>query len=253
MRINKDFRVQNILVGREASGKTFWAERLGNIYAQKGGGVLVYNRGMPSDFSDYEEITFPTFSEVERSLPTKKARQFKRFPFVPWFEYRGQRVPMHLFHKFSRGRKLYSLRIPDRRSESAFFRAMHFYAANTLFIFDDTRPVFRYGLDENHVQFFNAKRHSGKKLTEAARGVDVLMLFHGLDKVSPELYDYTSHITMFAVNRMPEPNHIDNSDLYDLVRKAKAEIDKAPKYHYAQINLRGKDPYTYKVFKPVKP
>ncbi len=250
MRINKEFRVQNILAGREASGKTYYAEKLGNIYAQKGGGVLVYNRGMPSDFAEYEEVIFPTFSEVERALPKKKAREFRRFPFVPWFEYQNKCIPMHRFFAFSRGRKLYSLRIPDRKSESAWFRAMHFYAADTLFIFDDTRPVFRYGLDENHVQFFNAKRHSGKKLEVPNRGVDVLMLFHGLDKVSPELYDYTSHITLFAVNRMPEPGHIDNSDLYELVSLAKSELDKKPKYHFAQIDLRGKSAYTYKIFKP---
>lgn len=250
MRINPEFRVQNVLAGREASGKTYYAEKLGNIYAQKGGGVLVYNRGMPSDFSEYEEVIFPTFSEVERALPKKKARQYRRFPFIPWFEYQNKRIPMHRFFAFSRGRKLYSLRIPDRKSESAWFRAMHFYAADTLFIFDDTRPVFRYGLDENHVQFFNAKRHSGKKLEVPNRGVDVLMLFHGLDKVSPELYDYTSHITLFAVNRMPEPGHIDNSDLYELVSLAKSELDKKPKYHFAQIDLRGKSAYTYKIFKP---
>lgn len=253
MRINKEYRVQNILAGREASGKTFYAERLGNVYAAKGGGVLVYNRGMPKDFADYEEIVFPTFSDVERTLPKKAARQYRRWPFIPWFEYQGHKIPMHRFFEFSRGRKLYSIRIPDRRSESAFFRAMHFYAADMLFIFDDTRPIFRYGLDENHVQFFNAKRHSGKKLEVPNRGVDVMMMFHGLDKVSPELYDYTSNITLFAVNRMPEQNHIDNADLYELVRQAKADLDKAPKYHFAQIDLRGKNPYTYKIFKPVKP
>lgn len=253
MRILKDIRSQNIIAGVEQSGKTFYAEQLGKRYAGKGGCTFVYNRGRERDFSDYEPIEILSIQDHERLLQSKvKRREYKRYPFIAYFMYQGHRIPFKRFYEFSRGKKLMCYRVGDRQTERLLFQAMFWYMADTLIIFDDARPIFRQGLTAEHITLFSRKNHAGIKTTQPNRGVDISMIFHNLDKVTTEAYDYATHLTMFKTTRLPDRGHVDNDQLADLIEQAYTKVNAAKKYSFAQINIRGENPYTYSINQPIK-
>ena len=144
-------------------------------------------------------------------------------------------------------------RVGDRKTERLLFQAMFYYMADTLLIFDDARPIFRSGLTAEHITLFSRKNHAGIKTDQPNRGVDVAMIFHNLDKVTTEAYDYATHLTMFKTTRLPDRSHVDNDQLADLIEAAYKDVNyKASKYSFAQINIRGERPYTYSINKPLK-
>ena len=53
-----------------------------------------------------------------------------------------------------------------------------------------------------------------------------------------ELFDYATHITLFAQNQLPDAKTVDNSEYYEEVRKAFFELKKLPMYSAIEIGLR---------------
>lgn len=241
--MEKTFRFFNIISGLEQSGKSYYSSKLAKVYNQKGGIVLVYNPGRLEDYSDYKEIEIFGSKQTAGAIRDKNhRRQYERNPSIEFFRMDGQTHRIRDFVKVLKGQKAYSMRIPNRQDESLFFQALNWYAYNTLILFDDCRPIFRYGLSDGHIQFFNSKNHAGKKASIPAingnRGVDVIAIFHNLDKVNRELYDYATHITLFAQNQMPDANTVDNSEYYKEIEKAFHELKKLPVYSAIEIGLR---------------
>jgi len=247
-----DIRAQLLIAGVEQSGKTYYAEKLGDIYAQKGGCTFVYNRGRERDFAQYESIEPLTIKQHEQMIKGKaQLKQYRRFPFLAYFKLGGQVYKFKDFYRLTRGRKLVCYRIGHRRTEALFFDAMYQYMADTLIIFDDARPIFRNGLKAEHINLFARKNHAGQLTGQGRRGVDIALIFHNLDKINTESYDYATHLIMFKTTRLPNASHVDNDELAHLIEKCYYEVNKAGKYHYGQINIRGKKPYTYTINKPV--
>jgi len=252
MQILSDIRAQLLIAGVEQSGKTYYTEQLGNAYAAAGGGVLVYNRGREKDFAEYEFFEPLTIREHEQMIKQKEARrQYKRFPFLAYFRYRNRIFKFADFYKISRGRKFVAYRIGDRRTENLFFKAIFDYMADTLIILDDARPIFRQGLRAEHITLFARKNHAGRLSGQDRRGVDIAMIFHNLDKINTESYDYATQLIMFKTTRLADASHVDNKELARLIEQAYYKVNKAPKYSYARINIRGKNPYTFTIQNPV--
>lgn len=238
-----NFRFFNIISGLEQSGKSYYSSKLAKIYHLKGGIVLVYNPGRLEDYSDYSEIEILGSKATAASIKDKNQRRtYERNPAIEFFRMNGKYYRMKDFVKELKGKKVYCMRIPNRQDESLFFQALNWYAWNTLILFDDCRPIFRYGLSDGHIQFFNSKNHAGKKASLKAvngnRGVDVIAIFHNLDKVNRELYDYATHITLFAQNQLPDSNTVDNSEYYQQIEKAFYDLKDLPVYSAIEIGLR---------------
>jgi hypothetical protein len=67
----------------------------------------------------------------------------------------------------------------------------------------------------------------------------VALIFHNLDKVNPELYDYASNLIMFKCNREPQLGKINNDEIEQKVIEGFKLINKLPDYHFLEIPLKG--------------
>ena len=236
-------RFFNIISGLEQSGKSYYAAKLAKLYHRRGGIVLVYNPGRLEDYSDYEEIEIVSTAQTAALFAGKRERSaYLRNPAILFFRMGGKYYKMRDFVKTLSGKKAFSLRIPNRDDENRFFQSLNWYAYNTLVLLDDCRPIFRSGLRDGHIQFLNSKAHAGKKASIPAlngnRGLDVIAIFHNLDKVNGELFDYATHITLFAQNQLPDAKTVDNTEYYQEVKKAFFELKKLPMYSAIEIGLR---------------
>ena len=181
-----NFRFFNIISGLEQSGKSYYAMKLAKLYHQKGGIVLTYNPGRLEDYSDYTEIEIVSTKETGAAIIDKYARRaYFRNPTIEFFRMQGRTHRLKNWVQVLRGRKVFSFRIPNRSDETLFFAALNNYVYNTLVLLDDCRPIFRYGLSDGHIQFFNSKNHAGKKASppplNVSRGLDIIAVFHNLD------------------------------------------------------------------------
>lgn len=238
-----NFRFFNIISGLEQSGKSFYAIKLAKLYSQKGGIVFTYNPGRLEDYSDYTEIEIVSTKETGAAILDKNARRaYFRNPSIEFFKMQGRTYRMRNWVQVLRGKKAFSFRMPNRADETLFFAALNNYAYNTLVLLDDCRPIFRYSLMDGHIQFFNSKNHAGKKSAippvNGQRGLDIIAIFHNLDKVNRELYDYATHITLFMQNQLPKPEMVDNDEYYTEIERAFHELKNLPIYSAIEIGLR---------------
>lgn len=238
-----NFRFFNIISGLEQSGKSYYSIKLAKLYNSKGGIVFVYNPGRLEDYKGYQEIEIIGTKESAAMISNKHQRRaYQRNPQIELFRHQGKIYRIKDFVKALRGKAVYAFRIPNRADETLFFAALNWYAYNTLVLLDDCRPIFRYGLSDGHIQFFNSKNHAGKKVSppplNGSRGLDVIAIFHNLDKVNRELYDYATHITLFAQNQLPDKSTVDNAEYYAEIEKAYFELKKLPVYSAIEIGLR---------------
>ena len=238
-----NFRFFNIISGLEQSGKSYYSIKLAKLYNSKGGIVFVYNPGRLEDYKNYSEIEVIGTKETAAIIQDKHQRRaYQRNPQIELFRYQGKAYRMKDFVNVLKGKAVYAFRIPNRTDETLFFAALNWYAYNTLVLLDDCRPIFRYGLADGHIQFFNSKNHAGKKANppplNGSRGLDVIAIFHNLDKVNRELYDYATHITLFAQNQLPDKSTVDNQEYYAEIEKAYFELKKLPVYSAIEIGLR---------------
>lgn len=238
-----NFRFFNIISGLEQSGKSFYSIKLAKLYNQKGGIVFAYNPGRLEDYKGYSEVEIIGTKQTAAIILDKhKRRAYQRNPQIELFKFEEKIYRIRDFVRVLKGKCVYSFRIPNRTDENLFFAALNWYAYNTLVLLDDCRPVFRYGLSDGHIQFFNSKNHAGKKSStppvNGLRGLDVIGIFHNLDKVNRELYDYATHITLFAQNQLPDQSTVDNAEYYREIEKAYHELKNLEVYSAIEIGLR---------------
>ena len=230
-------RLNIIVAGAPRSGKTFYAQKLADKYSKKGKGILAYNVGLHSDFDEYEEIEFMDKYDTSKFLDKKQKRIYFERPEIRLFKYRGKIYDMKYFYQISKGKKLKAYRIADAQSEDLLFISLYKYAKDMLIIFDDIRPVFRAGLKKGSINLFSRINHTGllSKDTAAKNGVDIILIFHNLDKVNSELYDYATHLVTFYCTRRGE---VDNSSLNDVIEEAYNDLKTCEKYTRYEINIQ---------------
>lgn len=228
-----------IVAGAERSGKTFFTEkRLAGAYK---GAVIVYNVGMPSDFAEYIPLRFLDIQETERRLRAAGAdkaeiNDFRAYPELMFYEVAGKvykidKLPIHL--KSGARFKVYR----STQIERLIFKAVRKYAANTLFILDDCRPLFRHGLPHEFITLASQKNHVGIESAKI-RGADIACIFHSLDRVNAELYDYATGIVLFNTRQLPEGSTFSNPEIFTLCETAYHRLKELPKYSRAEISMR---------------
>ncbi len=234
-------RLNLIIAGAPRSGKTYYAEKLANNYANSGRIVLAYNVGLSGDFSDFEEVEFLDKIDTSKLLDKVKRQSYLFNPEIRLFKYKGKVYDMKYFVDVCKGKRLKSYRIADQQSEDLFFLSIYKYIKNCLIIFDDIRPVFRSGLKRGSINLFSRINHTGlqSKNTSAKNGVDVVLIFHNLDKVNSELYDYATHLIAFYCTR--KSNKIGNEELECILDDVFEQLKSAEKYTYFEVDIRNLD------------
>jgi len=266
--IHNKNRTLDLVVGAERSGKTYSVERRADHYAKYRGPVLVYNAGRATDFKDYDyiEILYP--EDVAWAKFPGRKESFNRTKHirragVTHFKWRGKTYHLKHFNQmFTRigqpSLKVKMYRISDAPIEEQFFAACLNYLSGTLIIMDDARPITKSGVKGPLGSLLNKKNHGGQHAAwyrpeVNLLGIDLIMIYHGLGRVSPELFDYANHITMFKTNQAPGKN-IDNPDVipeikraYDYLRQVGKSV---PNYTSVRVYIKGPKANTGEIIPP---
>lgn len=232
------------IAGAERSGKSFfvwnWAKKRGRPY-------IVYNCG-DDGFDDATEIEFLTAAQAaeEKGLTGKALRNYLwSAKDCDFFRVDGKMYPIaqlnQVAHKYKALRQFGTI---GGKGDSAFFDAMYLYGAGLLLILDDARPLFRNGLNSSHIKLFSRKSHTGAKATwkPTRRGVEIVTIFHNIDRINSELFDYMTHCALFYSTQPPRDN-IDNPDAFRAIAQAYDELKTAPKYSARIVPLKGENAF----------
>lgn len=230
-------------IGAERAGKTYHAQKLAEKYHKKGGTIFAYNVGKPSDFPspEYEEIEILNFGEHLQKIKSKEKRKlYKMYRTIYLFRYRGKIYHFKNFNTMFKGKKVKMYRVV-RNLESPLFLAIFKYVSNTLLILDDCKAMFRSGLSDQHIQLFNRKNHTGREselISSRAKGLDVLCLFHHLDHVPSELWDYTQYVIFLRFVMKPKFHKFENEKLKNIFINIQNRLLKSPKYTALQVDVQ---------------
>lgn len=195
-------KLQINIIGGERSGKSHLAKKLSEVY-QKVGSVLIYNIGRMSDFPNGEFHYFEPldFREHLKMLKTEgEIEDYKANKTIDYFRFEGKIYHFKDFNQLFFQKKVKMYRITKRSEENAFFETMYKYVSNCLFVLDDCKSIFVYGLKDRHVQLLSRKNHTGNESNmeiSRGKGIDIINIFHGLDSVPIDIWLYTTHVFLF--------------------------------------------------------
>lgn len=242
-----------VFVGAERSGKSFLAKHILNLYAKVRGTALVYNFGKSSDFPSNEYFTIEplTFDEhIQQYYNTKDAKSnYKLNKTIEYFRCNGQVYHMRDFSKLFWKKKVRMFRIENRVEETAFFKSVYKYISRTLIVFDDCKVTFKYGLNDGHVQLFSRKNHTGNLNSIKSlrgKGVDVICIFHNIDHVNGEIWDFTTGLTQFYFPMKPKYKKMENEQLERISSLVYEHLKTADKYTAIEIPIQGENAFKIK-------
>lgn len=236
---------QFVIVGMEWCGKSFWTQHYANKYAKQVGGVLVYNVGMDKDYEDYEFIELLDFDEHERFIRSNvgdvAAKKYAKKPSIMFFRYKESVYHLKYLSSMFFRKKLKCHSLFDRE-ESEFFKSAYAYLSRMLLIMDDTRVSFSDGLKKGHRMLMSRKRHAGGNAIhkdKLKRGVDIVTMFHGIDLVNKEVWNYSTDLLLFRTTDQPSFTKIKDGNLKAVIKEYYDLLINAPKYTCFRIPLRG--------------
>lgn len=226
------------IIGAPRSGKTHFSMRLAQAYP---GNVLAYNVGRPGDFEGYELLEAVSVREYANHALKNKAQkaEFFQAPKVENVRHNGkvyglEDLPALLASVGGKG-KMY--RVPNTRDEALFFESFYRKVAGCLFVFDDCRPMFRYGVRSEFQTLFSRMNHHGAQGVSGGVGNDGALIFHQIGAVNVELWDYITNVVIFKTNQPPNPRHIDNDALFELIMEAYEMVKDAPPFSRCEISI----------------
>lgn len=255
-------RFQQVLIGSERSGKTFFARHLAQLYSQNHGSVIAYNFGKLEDFpdSEYKLLTPVLFREHRAKIignDKNALREYNHDPKIEYFRI-GSSPRLYHFRDFNRyfyesGGKVKMLRIMNREEERAFFETVYNYISLCLFILDDCVSIFIYGLKDEHAIIFSRKNHTGAESSIKelrGLGIDVMPIYHDIDSVPTKIWTFTNSIVMFKTFQQPVGTNLkkSNPEAFDIICGAHDYLKEAPQYTALQINLKGDESEILKPF-----
>lgn len=230
---------QSVLIaGIEQSGKTYFAEQLAAKYIKANRPALIYNVGKDSDFAGAEECSPIGKQDLYNHTRNKKEQYgIKTLNNLPLFrdEKTGKVLHFKDFNKFYSGKLVKIYRV---REESLLFKSFFMYLYNTLIIFDDNRATTRHGLGHEQIELFSRKNHAGAKYANGNQGVDLFFIYHNLDTVPPELYDYLTRAVLFKLNRVPDAR-MNNPEFWENINDAVSKLKEMPRFSNIEIVLGG--------------
>lgn len=229
-----------LIAGLEQSGKTYFCEQVAKAYVAGGKTAVIYNVGKDSDFAG-AEICEPLSKEtLYRNTRNKtEIAYIKSLGHIPAFrdEKTGKVIPFQFFRQFYAGKMVKIYRAKDERF---LFKSFFTYLFDTMIVFDDNRATTRGGLGHELIELCSRKNHAGAKYCESGRqGVDLFFIYHNLDTVPPELYDYITRAVLFSLNRMPEHSRVNNPEFWEIISESVEELKAMPKYSRIELLLRG--------------
>lgn len=254
---SKRHKFCNLLVGAERSGKTFLASKVANKYTRSGKWAFVYNTGMPSDYAGFYDVELADSNETYYYILSVFGRDAAKL-------YRNSGSPIK-FLKFGndyqslesvplmRGKGFKADRLFGSDSD-AFFKSVSSYFYDGLLIIDDAKPVVS-GMGRNLSTVLSRKNHCGKNAKGVNReniGIDVLIIYHNLDRVSPEVFDYCTHLTLFPTLHRPRLDRLENPEVEEIIMDTWERLDrerKLPGYSFDYYFINLKDPTGPKVVK----
>lgn len=227
-----------LIAGIERSGKTYFAEQLSKKYILQNRPALIYNVGNDNDFSG-AEICEPV-SKRQMYLHARSKKEMyniKTLDKLTLFkdDKTGKIYPFEAFSKFYAGKMVKIYRVEEER---LLFKSFFTYLYNTLIIFDDNRASTRQGLGHEQIELFSRKNHAGFKYANGLHGVDLFYVYHNLDTVPPELFDYITRAVLFQLNRVPD-TRINNPEFWDYIEESVNELKELPRFSYIELILRG--------------
>lgn len=239
----------NVVVGAERSGKSFWTDRVCDLFMRSGKFVFVYNTGMPFDYKDFSEIRLLDSKETYRYILSNKGKQDALDYKVSgggiiYGEIDGkliklEKIPLAFSGKGVKSDKLFG------SDGDLFFKSAFHYFYNGMLVIDDAKSVIS-GMSRNLSYFLSRKNHCGKSVPGISRekiGMDITVIFHNMDRVSRELFDYATHLTLFPTIQEPRLDTLDNPELEQVISQTwkRLEADRksaAYNYDYYQIQLK---------------
>lgn len=247
-----EHRTQDAAAGAPRSGKTFYIETVTRNYIQSGqGAALVYNPGKFEDWADFEIIRPLTKVEHIRYFyahDKEAKRWFNAAPRMEYFERETEPGVYYHFNQFTelfwgQGAKMFA---PDRKNDNPFFDTVYNNISSTMLIIDDIRKIVRRGLPTALSGLLSSQNHAGRLCSVpelSGKGVDISMMFHAVDAINPEVWQYLTHLTMFDTgNRPPRRGFLDeNRELEDVVLKTWNELRDMPRHTAASFFLRGRE------------
>jgi hypothetical protein len=249
-----------ITVGAERSGKTFFSEKMAKIANESGKTIIAYNKGMDKDFADFITVDIPDLEDTREYIYTKLGKdafkKFNRNPSIRYFQYNGMYHDFRRFNAILGGKKI---AIYQQDMEDSLFKNLFKYASNCMLIGDDFRGVTRNGLSRNLITLLSRKNHTGRQSTsKVPPGMDINLIYHNCDLVNAEFFSYTTHIVLYFTQNKPKLARIENEEIkqviwkcYELLKEGKK--NKGESFFDAyQINLRGKNSYTYQLIEGSK-
>jgi len=235
-------RILKIIAGAERSGKTFFLEAFGNQLNKNGYTFIVYNPG-GKDFKDFERVEILGISESLQYLKKEARRKLKIFKQILFFRYNGNIYRIADFNKVLRGKKVKIYRLME--NENLFWMAIYKYVSNAFFVIDDARPILKNFSSNGYlIGLFSRKNHTGENsslVSYREKGLHMATVFHNLDKVPEELYDYATHLVMYKCTRKPDKKKMGNDELYEMIEFCYNDLRKVPKYNAWSLNLKGEE------------
>ncbi len=233
-----------LVVGRQRGGKSYWTNELLKRYTAAGGCGLVYNLGRQSDFSAAQVANFRSFKEEGRAIKVKGGKEalkeYKEDRRILNYIRKGKVYSFKNFIVDNAGKALKFTRKSQQETHSV-LEEFFLYAPYTLFVFDDCKYYFRGGPPSESMELLTRINHVGGAAPVKSwqdGGADVVLIFHAIDHVNPQLWDLATHLVYFSENRKPDVSKIRNPELESIILKAWDILDKAPLYSYSVTDLK---------------
>ena len=225
-----------IIIGAMRSGKSFFSNSLITQYNAAGQSALVYNLGRPTDFKNAK----PGFLMNKNEHIKEVGKDWKQSPY--FYGFSDEKENKIDIKDFNKNYYKSALKVPriDSITERLFLEAYFDYISNNLFIIDDARALFRYGVKAEFLQLFSRINHSGIKHTAPswrAKGTDIILIFHSIDHVNPEIWDYATHLINFKYAMEPDFKSIENKQIRQQVKTSFHALAEAPRYSYTVTDI----------------
>lgn len=224
------------------AGKTFLTEKIARAYHKSGRGyVFVYNQGKAEDFKGFEIVRFLSFKETARKYyPGKHERREYMFdPKIEYFVFRGVEYHVKDLNRVLHGKKVSCYRIFSKREEGELFNVFFYYMSHALLVIDDARPILQ-RLYDSQLQFFGRQNHTGEKsssINYRGKGTDIILIYHNLDKINAEVYNWATHLIMLKCTQKPDGAKMENQSVYSAIEKTYETLLSAPRFTAYMIDL----------------
>lgn len=248
-----EYRILGIIAGAPRSGKTFFAETMCKYVTKSTGKpTLVYNRGLPTDYEDFEKIDFLTVEKTALLIKKRKGnyKAYLNNPRILFFSYNQKIYPVEYFLKILQGKCVVMRR---HENENLLYRCIAEKIGGIQLILDDAKKLFRYGLTDEAITLFDRINHAGENNSKIpVYGNDVYVMFHSLDAVNEIIFDYATHIFLTRSVNTPDLTKIKIPGLNEAIKKACNELRKDKKFTLYQVEIFGENPCELLKIEPEK-